>query len=80
MKQQQYQPIKRLAYALPEACQLLGGIPLLTLRAFVKERRIKAFKTGRKYMITHDEITRYIERQTRELEHELVGKKRRGRG
>lgn len=49
-------------YDLNEVCELLK-MNIQTIRIYIKERKLKASKIGRKYIITEDDLKEFIESQ-----------------
>jgi len=56
-------PRERLAYPLPEAAELLGGITERKLRMMIANKEIGAMSIGSRRFITKAEIERYVAQQ-----------------
>jgi len=52
--------MSRLLHSLPEGAELLGGIGRSTLFELIAAGHIEVVKIGRRTLISHDELERYV--------------------
>jgi excisionase family DNA binding protein len=53
-------PIEPLAHSLHDAAQRLGGVSVSFLRLEIARGRLRAAHCGRRVLIAHDELLRYL--------------------
>jgi excisionase family DNA binding protein len=52
---------RQLAYSIPDACRLIS-VGRTTLYSAIKTGELKVRKVGRRTLITHDELTFWLDR------------------
>lgn len=57
--------IQPLAHSLPDAARQLGGVSISFLRLEIARGRLRAVHCGRRVLVMHDELLRYLAAGTR---------------